>query len=163
MVKRPHVIIRKVEHTDYEQLGQFFIANNIEQITRQFHPFPLNTQTAHYIACISHRDRYYIAIWNKRIIGLCMLRGWDGGLEIPSFGVFVDYRYHTKGLGRQLTEFILTEAKILGCRSVRLSVYASNLHAVRLYISLGFREINRRGVYVTGGLDEKIIMRKDLI
>lgn len=154
--------IRQVQSKDYEVLARFFEENNRLEITRHFHPFPLTLQTAYQIACNSHLDRYYIAIWNKHIVGLCMFRGWDEGFEIPSFGIFVDYRYHGRGLGRQMTEFAIEEARRLGCHSIRLSVYASNMSAMHLYISLGFNEINREPVFLLEKPDTKISMVKDL-
>lgn len=159
-----HIVstIRQVQDTDYEALARFFEENNRPEITRHFHPFPLTSQTAFQIACTSHLDRYYIAIWNEHIVGLCMLRGWDEGFEIPSFGVFVDYRCQGLGMGRQMTEFAIAEARKMGCHTIRLSVYASNTRATRLYESLGFREISREPVLVAEEPDEKIIMIKEL-
>lgn len=154
--------IRQVHDTDYEALARFFEENNKSEITRQFHPFPLSSQTAHQIACTSYLDRYYIAIWDEHIVGFCMLRGWDEGFEIPSFGIIVDYRHHKHNLGRQMTEFAISEARNLGCQSVRLSVYASNVRAMSFYLSLGFREISHESCVVAGESDEKIIMVKDL-
>ena len=155
-------MIRQVRDTDYEDLARFFEANNRSEITRHFHPFPLTLQAAHQIACTNHLDRYYVAIWDERIVGLCMLRGWDEGFEIPSFGILVDHRHHGLGLGRQMTVFAISEARNLGYHSVRLSVYASNVRAMGLYLSLGFQEISRESCIVAGEPDEKVIMIKDL-
>ncbi len=156
------ITIRQVQETDYEDLARFFRDNNRPEITKHFHPFPLNAQTAYNIVHTSHLDRYYIAICNSRIVGLCMLRGWDEGFDIPSFGVLVDYRYHGVGIGRQLTEFAISEARKLNCSAIRLSVYESNERAKRLYETLGFREIDREPAVVAGQPDVKIIMMKDL-
>jgi len=162
MSKRVKATIRLVLYTDYEALARFFEENNRPEITRHFHPFLLNSQMAYQIACTNHLDRYYIAVANGQIVGLCMLRGWDEDFDIPSFGIFVDYRYHGLGLGRQMTKFVIAEARRLGCHSIRLSVYASNTRALRLYTLLGFREISREPVIISGEPDEKIIMIKDL-
>ncbi|RIK75633.1 hypothetical protein DCC62_12975 [candidate division KSB1 bacterium] len=154
--------IRQVQSTDYESLARFFEENNKSEIKRHFHPFPLTSETAYQIACTSHSDRYYIAIRNGGIVGLCMLRGRDEGFEIPSFGIFVDHRYHGFGLGGQMTEFALDEARKLDCSTIRLSVYESNTNALNLYRTLGFREISREHLIVSGQADIKIIMIKDL-
>ena len=161
MSRRIAAAIREVQGTDYEALNRFFEENNRPEVTRHFHAFPLTSQTAYQIACTSHFDRYYIAIWNGYIVGLCMLRGWDEGFEIPSFGIFVDYRHYGLGLGRQMTEFAIAEARKLGCPKMRLSVYASNIRALCLYTTLGFKEISRERVLITGEPDEKIIMVKE--
>lgn len=162
MVEQLQVVIRKVEPADYEDLARFFEENNVHEITRQFHPFPLNEETAHRIACTNHLDRYYVALFRDQVVGLCMLRGWDEGYSIPSFGILVDRHFQNHGLGTKMTEFAITEARKPGCRQVRLSVYASNEVALRLYTSLGFIESERKSVLVMGQPDERIIMLKDL-
>ncbi|HEX3052827.1 MAG TPA: N-acetyltransferase [Aggregatilineaceae bacterium] len=154
--------IRQVTSEDADQLALFLEENNRSEITRYFHPFPLTRETALSIAATAHLDRYYVAIQNDQIVGMFMLRGWDEGYSIPSFGVFVDYRCHQKGFGRQLTEFAIEEARRLGCPSIRLSVYASNHRAVHLYESLSFEEVEREQVMLAGQPDTRIVMLKGI-
>ena len=160
MHKHIAVKIRQIQSADYEDLACFFERNNVPAITEYFHPFPLNSQTAREIACTTHLDRYYIADWNGQIAGFGMLRGWDEGYQIPSLGLFVAKKQQGIGLGKQIVEFCLREAKKLGCRSVRLSVYESNVSAVSLYRSLGFTEKSRVQTRKEGVSDVKIIMVK---
>lgn len=154
--------IRQITPEDADQLALFLKENDRPEITRHFHPFPLTRETAFSIARTDHLDRYYVALQNDQLVGMCMLRGWDAGYSIPSFGVFVDYRCHQKGIGRQLTEFAIKEARQLGCSSIRLSVYASNHRAVHLYASLSFEEIEREQVILAGQPDTRIVMLKGL-
>ena len=154
--------LRTVESTDYDGLTRFFDENNRSEITVHFHPFPLTSQSAYEIACTDHLDRYYVVVLNSEIIGLCMLRGWDEGFAVPSFGVVTDHRYYGLGLGRRMTEFALNEARRLNCPGLRLSVYQSNIHALHLYGSLGFGEISRESVVLHAKPDIKIVMLKDL-
>lgn len=81
---------------------------------------------------------------------------------MPSFGVIVDHEFIGGGIGRLMTQYAIEETRKLGCKQMRLSVYASNVTAYHLYTSLGFKEINRENVEVQGEMDEKIIMVKDL-
>jgi ribosomal-protein-alanine N-acetyltransferase len=154
--------IRQVGDADYEALAMFLEENNRAETTRHFHPFPLTSQTAYRIARTSHLDRYYVAVWEGRIVGLCMLRGWDEGYSVPSLGILVDRHYHGQGIGTRMLEFTMREARKLGCRCIRLSVYASNCAALSLYASMGFFEGTREPVLVAGDSDEKIIMFRDL-
>ncbi|MFZ5919810.1 MAG: GNAT family N-acetyltransferase [Chloroflexota bacterium] len=162
MALRADITIRKVDLVDYENLVHFLADNNIPEIVRYFRPFPFTSETAQYIARQPHRDRYFVAILNHQIVGLSMLRGWDEGFSIPSFGVMVDHRIHGKGIGKHLLEYTLDEACKLKCHRVRLSVYASNTVAIRLYEAMGFYEETRQAVMVGQEADEKIIMFKDL-
>ena len=156
------VTIRQVQEKDLEALALFLEENDRPEIKRQFHPFPLTSQTARQIASAGQLDRYYVTIVNGKIVGLCMLRGWDEGFEIPSFGVLVDHRHQGLGLSRQMTEFAIAEARRLSCHTIRLSVYASNIRAVQLYESLGFREICREPALVERDRDLKLTMTKEL-
>ena len=154
--------IRQIRCDDYEELARFFNDNNRPEITSRFHPFPLTAETAHRLACTTYLDHYYITVINEQIVGLCMLRGWDEGFEVPTFGVLTDHWFNGLGLGRQMTQFAIAKATKLGCRAIRLSVYASNVRAILLYESLGFKEISRESVVVAGESDARLIMTKDL-
>ena len=84
------------------------------------------------------------------------------GFFIPSFGIFIDHRQHGLGLGKEMLDLTIQAAKDLSCRKVRLSVFASNPSACKIYLSRGFEEIGRSAVMRGGIADEKIIMLKDL-
>jgi ribosomal-protein-alanine N-acetyltransferase len=156
------ITIRPLQAADYESLARFFDENNRPEITRHFHPFALSPETARELACAKHSDRYYIALRGAAVVALSMLRGWDEGYEVPSFGVIVDHRLHNRGVGARMTEFTLGEARRLGCARVRLSVFASNPAAVRVYAARGFVETGREPVAPAGEPDEKIVMLKEL-
>ena len=162
MLETLNPVIRRVQRDDYEGLVRFFKETNTDQVKRHFHPFALSEQTAHHIVCTDHLDVFYIAVSEKKIVGLFMLRGWDEGFEIPSFGVVVAGKYQGLGLGRLMTESAIGEAKKLGCRSLRLSVYASNHRAVALYESLGFFEVSRSECTVGAERDQRIVMSRML-
>jgi ribosomal protein S18 acetylase RimI-like enzyme len=91
-----------------------------------------------------------------------MLRGWDEGFDVPSFGVLVDHRTQGQGLGRRMTEFAIAEARRLGSRRVRLTVNESNQAAVHLYRSLGFEEVSRSEFAGPAGRDMKLVMKREL-
>lgn len=156
------ITFHEVRQVDYEALARFLNDNNILGIVRYFHPFLFSSETAQHIACQPHQDKYYIALLNNQIVGLSMLRGWDEGFSVPSFGIMVDRRFHGQGIGKRLLEYTLEEAYKMNCERVRLSVYASNAGAIRLYESVGFREDSRQQVMVGQEHDEKIVMTKEL-
>jgi ribosomal protein S18 acetylase RimI-like enzyme len=162
MSVRDDILIRETHPLDYERLKGFLERNNTSETTRHFRPFPLTAETAKWITYTPKQDRYYLALFGDQVVGLCMLRGWDEGFPVPSFGVMVDRAFSGKGIGKLMTEYAVEEAKKLGCKQIRLSVYASNVAAYHLYSSLGFKEINREDVEVQGKMDENIIMVQDL-
>jgi ribosomal-protein-alanine N-acetyltransferase len=144
-----------------ETLSALFERNQIPQVTDMFDPFPLDAAQARKIALGAGEDAFYIAVRGELPVGFSMLRGFDEGYEIPSFGIFVDYDCHGRGIGRELTAWTVEQARGRGCPAVRLTVYATNVAARGLYESLGFVERERESVDRKGRPDEKIVMRLD--
>ncbi len=146
----------------HDQLVALFERNHVARVTELFDPFPLDAEQARRIALEPHEDRYYLALRDGRPVGLSMLRGFDEGYAIPSFGIFVDHESHGEGVGRALTAWTVEQARRRGCPAVRLTVYAANRPALRLYESLGFVERERQAVQRAGAPDEKIVMSLEL-
>jgi ribosomal-protein-alanine N-acetyltransferase len=155
--------IRPIEAGDSEPLEHFFENNNRPEVLRQFNPFPLSPEVARKIALDHSLDHYYVLISRSgEVAGLCMLRGWNEGFDIPSFGVIVDIQYRRLGLGRTMTEFAIAEARRLHADWLRLSVNESNRYAKSLYESLGFNEVSKEPVIINGEPDIKIVMIREL-
>jgi perosamine synthetase len=131
--------------------------------TEGFDPFPLTGATARSITERPGADMYFGGALGEQLIALTMLRGFDQGHEVPSFGILVDRQYRNAGFGRTLTELTIARARTAGCPSVRLSVYASNTRAWTLYERLGFRESERAPAIVAGQPDERIVMMLELV
>jgi ribosomal protein S18 acetylase RimI-like enzyme len=148
------------EHAD--ALGALFERNSLPAVTETFDPFPLTAAEARRIALDPRRDDYYIATRGENLLGFSMLRGFDEGYEIPSFGIFVDHESHGQGVGRRLTAWTVEQARRRGCPAVRLTVYADNDAALGLYASLGFEEQERQPVERGGQPVEKIVMLLEL-
>lgn len=155
--------IREVSPEDADPLAEFFEANATADTVRHFSPFRLDEATARHIARAPRRDAYFVACLGARIVGMSMLRGWDEGYEIPSFGMVVDERLRGRGAGRRLMEWTLEAAKRRGCSRVRLSVNASNHAGVHLYESLGFVRQSEKPIRVQGEGDTKIAMVKEIM
>jgi [ribosomal protein S18]-alanine N-acetyltransferase len=144
-----------------EELSALFERNRGPEITDMFDPFPLDGAQARKLALDDGEDAFFLARSGEIPVGFSMLRGFDEGYAIPSFGIFVDRGRHGRGVGRKLTEWTVEQARRRGCPAVRLTVYAANVAACRLYESLGFVEQERQGVDRRGQSDEKIVMLLD--
>jgi ribosomal-protein-alanine N-acetyltransferase len=156
----PKLAIEPVQARHVQALVELFEGNRISVVSDSFDPFPLTADEAERIALQSRRDAYFVASLQGGLVAMSMLRGFDEGFEVPSFGIFVDHRHHGQGIGRRLTAWTVDEARRRGYPSVRLSVYASNAGALHLYRSLGFEEQQRDPVTRAGVQDEKILMTK---
>lgn len=154
--------IREVRKGDHARLTRFFQRNDVPEVTQYFHPFPLNATSAEAIACGSTSDAYLAACAGDEIVGLCMLRGWDEGYEVPSFGILIDSNHRGNGTGRRLAQQGLLEARRRGSERVRLTVYASNKPALELFRSLGFYETERMTQAHDRPHEERLVMMLDL-
>jgi glycosyltransferase involved in cell wall biosynthesis/RimJ/RimL family protein N-acetyltransferase len=156
-------LLRALGAGDREALERFLLRNDTPEITDHFHPFPMTSETADEIANRPGDDRYYGAFVNGGLVGLSMLRGWNEGFDVPSFGIVVDLAWHGRGIGSALTDFTLDRAPWLETERVRLSVYTSNQTAYRMYAARGFTELSREPVSRNGAADERIVMIKQIV
>ena len=151
--------VRWIHESDIRALTDFFERNDREDVTMFFHPFPLTAQTAAALcATTSRKDIYGAAFAGDTIVGLYMLRGWDEGYQVPSFGVIVERALHGRGIGRLLTQTALGDARQRAVARVRLTVSERNSRAIALYASLGFREAER----IERGGHQDLVMLNEL-
>lgn len=131
-------MIRDLTPNDEVALAIFFDENNLPSVTRDFHPFPLDASAAKLICNKTGYDRFFAFFDSNSILGLAMLRGWDEGFHIPSFGILVHRLHHGNGIGLALVAHALLMAKGLHVPRVRLTVNADNARAIRLYEKADF-------------------------
>lgn len=137
------VSLRRIRVGDLEHLTIFFEALKQHEIDRFFHPHPFDAETAKHICEYSGQD-WYAAQWIESqkfsgIGGYVMLRGWDAGFKIPSFGVCVHPDWQGIGLGRLLIQAAITVACLRQSPAIRLKVYPDNDRAIALYSQFGFK------------------------
>lgn len=153
---------RKLLQEDLPALGTLFDENNVPEITRHFHPFPLSCGSAREILKEDSMDHYFGIFCGAQLAGFSMLRGWDEGYDVPSFGMFVSVHSQNKGIGSKLLDLTLKEAGKMGCRKIRLSVYEDNDKAHHMYESRGFTQNSAAAVTVKEEIRHKIVMSKEL-
>jgi ribosomal protein S18 acetylase RimI-like enzyme len=133
--------VKRLSTADAEALGRFFeLLAADPDIVRFFHPHPL-TQAFAASLCSrqeSCRDRYFVMQYCGRFVAYSMLRGWDEGYAIPSFGGSTHPELRGAGLGRLLLLHAIVESRTTGANQLRLTVYKDNVRAVHLYRTIGF-------------------------
>lgn len=79
-----------------------------------------------------------------------------GAAHIGRLGMGVAREFRGRGVGRRLIVTTIAAAQEMGLEKIELSVYSSNLPAISLYRSLGFREegVKIRGRLVDGLYDD---------
>jgi len=118
-----------------EQLREFFKAIKGDKF---FHPFPFTKKTIDKITK-ADKDIYSVAIEEEKITGMFMLRGFDEGYDIPSFGIIIHPDYRGRGMGTSGLEEAIKICKRLECKKIRLTVDEDNKIAKRIYKKAGFK------------------------
>jgi ribosomal protein S18 acetylase RimI-like enzyme len=134
-------------------LADFFQALREAGDEPNFHPHPLDAESARKLTSYTGHDLYYIAAAGGRVLGYGMLRGWDEGHEVPSLGIALHPQARGKGLGKALMCFLHAAARQKGANRIRLKVYPQNATAVNLYRSLGYKFETMEGDQSVGYLD----------
>jgi [ribosomal protein S18]-alanine N-acetyltransferase len=135
------IVIRRVSSTDARALGDFFTAIAADDETvRFFHPHPFTREFAGELCrrAATCQDRYYVACYQDRVIAYMMLRGWDEGYAVPSFGVCTHPALRDVGLGQALLAHAVEESRSAVAPQLRLTVFKCNERAVHVYRKFGF-------------------------
>lgn len=110
-------------------------------------------------AYVAPRGRLLLATVNGESAGCVALRPMaDGACELKR--LFVRPAFRSTGLGRQLMDRMLVEARAIGYRTMRLDTVVGQMDkAIAMYRRYGFREIAPSGAHPVPG---SIYMELDL-
>jgi ribosomal-protein-alanine N-acetyltransferase len=87
---------------------------------------------------------------------------WLVADEVHVLNVATDQAVQRRGFGRQVMSAVLETGKAQKCRMATLEVRRSNLAALALYTSLGFRAVGMRPSYYQDNREDAVIMILDL-
>src|SRR5262249_45184585 len=150
------LVLRLICTTDATLLGDLFeaVAADAEAV-RFFHPHPLTREYAAWLCggAAARRDRYYLALYGGRPVAYAMLRGWDEGYAVPSWGGCVHPALRSAGLGHALLAHAVAESRAAGATRLRLTVYRANVRGEHLYRKFGFVFQDKDEKSVVGVLD----------
>ena len=134
--------------TEHASIFSKRLSEESEDYLKHFIPFSEYSET--YLKKIlseKKSDKYFGLFLNNDLIGFYMLRGFDAGYEIPSYGVWISSKYSNKGLSTLTLFHALSFCKLNNIETLMLKVHPDNLVAKKLYEKFGF---------VRTGIDEKI-------
>ncbi len=86
-------------------------------------------------------------------------------LHVGELAISVAKDYRNLGIGRQLIDFLINEAKKMGYRLLILDVFAENERAIALYQSVGFQLTGERpgGILYKGKYIGQVLMHLSLV
>jgi RimJ/RimL family protein N-acetyltransferase len=91
------------------------------------------------------RDYYAGMFWRGELVAFFMLRGWDAGYEVPSFGVVVDERQRGRGFMKLALDMGKFVARLNGAPRLMAKIHPENVSP---------RGARRLGLVQTGVEDE---------
>lgn len=94
------------------------------------------------------------------LLGFILVRTISPEWELENIAVSPDARQ--RGIGAQLVDAILTQARHRHAESIHLEVRASNAAARVLYLRSGFIETGHRPAYYANPLEDAVLYRFDL-
>lgn len=116
------------------------LAEQPAEYMRYFTPFAFDRATVGRLLAETVRDVYLGVFCDGELAAFCMLRGWDEGYDVPSYGVIVSERFRGRGLGALTIELSKTVCRLRGARRLMLKVHPDNAAARGLYERAGFRQ-----------------------
>lgn len=133
------MIVRALRPADRKALAGLFAALAADpDAAANFHPHPLDAATAARIVRHEGRDAYLGAFCDDKLRGYALVRGWDEGYEVPSFGAAVDPGSRDEGVGSALLSAARALCVERGANSLMLKVHPGNERALQWYLRAGF-------------------------
>ena len=116
------------------------ILNTPKDHTKYFAPFSFEEDSIKKIINNAVNDKYFGIFINDDIVGFYMLRGFDEGFEVPSYGVWISDRFSGLGLSMLTLQHAITFCKINNIKKIMLKVHPENIIAKSIYETFGFKQ-----------------------
>ena len=137
MKRNKDVIIKDLSEEHSKELTKLLQTSDSKH-SEYFIPFDFNYETINKILSNKKDDKYFGIFIEEEIVGFYMLRGFDEGYEIPSYGVWISQEYSNLGLGKLTLYHALSFCKVNKIKKIILSVHPDNIAAKGIYETAGF-------------------------
>ena len=127
------------------------ILNAPEDYSKYFIPFSFEDYSIKKIINDAVNDKYFGIFINDELAGFYMLRGFDEGYEVPSYGVWISDKDSGLGLSKLTLQHAITFCKLNGIKKIMLKVHPDNTIAKNIYENFGFVQDgfdNNNGNYI---------------
>ncbi len=125
------------------------------EYSRFFYAFGFGEDQVAEVLARTTRDVYSGIFWCGELVAIFMLRGWDAGFDVPSFGVFVADKHRGGAFMKIALDVAKTICRLSGARQLRATIHPDNVSP---------RGAARLGFVQTGELTEtgNIVYHMDL-
>ena len=118
-----------------------FLRRQPTEYLRFFYAFRGDEAAIGEMLASTEEDIYSGVFWQQNLIGIFMLRGWDAGYEIPSFGVLIDEKYRGGALMRLTLDTAKLICRLRGAKKLMAKIHPDNVSP---------RGARRLGLHQTG-------------
>jgi RimJ/RimL family protein N-acetyltransferase len=129
--------IRKLTVNQSEELANL-LQSSEKEYTQYFIPFTFEIETISGILSKAIKDQFYGIYLDNSLAGFYMLRGFDDGFEIPSYGVWIAKEFSAKGISKLTLHHAITFCKTNNIKKIMLKVHPDNVIAKKIYEDFGF-------------------------
>ncbi|MEJ7700929.1 MAG: GNAT family N-acetyltransferase [Pyrinomonadaceae bacterium] len=133
--------MRPLEPTDAAAISAFMRAQSSEYL-RFFHAFGSDESAiAEMLSTVRGRIFTQESFGKPNLAGVFMLRGWDAGYEVPSFGVLIDEKYRGGAFMRLTLDTAKLICRLSGAKRLMAKIHPDNVSP---------RGARRLGLHQTG-------------
>ena len=118
--------IRQLEQTDVAAIAAFMRLQSAEYL-RFFYAFGSDESAIAEMLSASKMDIYSGVFWQADLAGIFMLRGWDAGYEVPSFGVLIDEKYRGGAFMRLTLDTAKLICRLSGAKRLMAKIHPDNV------------------------------------
>ncbi len=147
--------IKRLNINQSEELANLLIGSE-KKYSQYFIPFSFDLETISEVLSKAIKDQIYGIYVEDNLVGFYMLRGFDEGYSVPSYGVWISKKYSNKGLSTFTLQHAISFCKLNSIRKIMLKVHPDNITAKHIYEKYGFKQT---------GIDQKnhhLIYHKEL-
>jgi ribosomal protein S18 acetylase RimI-like enzyme len=134
--------MRSLSPADADELS-VMLTTQRRAYMQYFTPFDFDVSTIGQLLATYNMDVYLGLYWGEELAAFCMLRGWDEGYIVPSYGVVVAEKFRDRGIGTMTVELAKVICRMRGSPRLMLKVHTDNAIAKSIYEAAGFLPTGR--------------------
>ncbi len=113
------------------------------EYARFFYAFGFEEEEIVKVLSLKIRDVYSGIFWREELIAIFMLKGWDEGYDIPSFGLFIAHKHRSVTLLHVAIDVAKLITRFSGGRRLMATIHPDNI-SIRGAAKLGFVDSGKR-------------------
>lgn len=117
--------IRPLEPADAAEISAFMRSQSPEYL-RFFYAFGSDESAIAEMLSAVEMDVYSGIFWRGELVGVFMLRGWDAGYDVPSFGVMIDEKYSGGAFFRLTLDAAKLICRLSGAKRMMAKAHGDN-------------------------------------